>query len=92
MLIVTLGDEGILTWTKAADPFHQPSFVVRAVDTIGAGDACLGGILAGLSLGCDPREAVRWGAACGAMATTRSGLLAALPTRDQLEVFLTAHA
>ena len=90
-LIITLGKEGMVAWTKSGDVFRQPAFSVQTIDTIGAGDACLGGILAALSLGLELKEAMRWGAACGAMATTRSGLLAALPTREQLEVLLSSQ-
>lgn len=40
---------------------HVPGFEVKAVDTVGAGDAFAGGVLYGLTNGMDPIKAARWG-------------------------------
>ena len=83
-----------------------PAFPVQAVDTTGAGDAFTGGCLyrfaeAGLDAQAmtalagnrDKRDALlRFGAACGALAVTRAGSFAAMPTRAAVEVFLEQHA
>ena len=74
-----------------------PTCEVRAVDTTAAGDAFIGGLLAELqrqrvdAAGFDafladaPRfdHAVRYAAACGAIAVTRYGSFAALPTHEE---------
>ena len=44
-----------------------------AVDTVGAGDAFVGGLAAALASRESLTSAVRWGAAAGALTTTVSG-------------------
>ncbi|KAB8141058.1 ribokinase [Chloroflexia bacterium SDU3-3] len=65
-----------------------PAFAVEAVDTVAAGDAFNGALAAALSLGMPLEEAARWGAAGGALATTRRGAQAAMPTRAELAALL----
>jgi ribokinase len=59
-------------------------FKVNPIDTVAAGDAFNGGLAVALSEGKDIAEAVRWGAAAGAIATTRKGALPAMPHREEL--------
>ena len=40
---------------------HVAGFEVKAIDTVGAGDAFAGGVLYGLTNGLDPIKAARWG-------------------------------
>ena len=82
-----------------------PTFPVQAVDTTAAGDAFVGGWLQSLvDLGVDPgnlaafldqparlAESLRQAAACGALATTRHGAFAAMPTRAEVEHMLRAE-
>jgi 1-phosphofructokinase len=56
---------------------------VTPVDPRGAGDAMTGALGAGLARGMTPAEAIRLGAAAGALNTTRRGL--ASGNRDQIE-------
>ena len=61
-----LSDEGGERWIPACAP--------RAVvDSTGAGDAFLGGFLAGEAMGLDPIDAARLGNACGAACVERLG-------------------
>ncbi|HEU5424955.1 MAG TPA: PfkB family carbohydrate kinase, partial [Nitrolancea sp.] len=69
-----------------------------AVDTTGAGDSFVAGLLTGLleaDLRLDPAtiaRAVRLGTACGALTTTRRGAIPALPNRAAVERLLaTSH-
>ncbi|NQX29517.1 sugar kinase [Microbacteriaceae bacterium VKM Ac-2854] len=55
------------------DAMRIPGFVVRAVDTNGAGDAHVGAFLAGLAAGLAPTVAARRANAAAALATTRPG-------------------
>jgi ribokinase len=87
IVVVTLGASGAGAWTQDERRF-QPAFAVDAVDTIGAGDAFLGGLCASLCEGTDLAQALRQAAACGAMAAARIGLLEALPTRAALADFI----
>lgn len=60
------------------------AFKVEPIDTVAAGDAFNGGLAVAISEGKSITEAVRWGAAAGAIATTRKGALPAMPYRKEL--------
>lgn len=68
--------------------FHVPAFPVKAVDTVGAGDAFNGGLAAALCEGLKLEEAVILASAIAALSTTQPGTQTAMPSRAELEVFL----
>jgi ribokinase len=86
-VIVTLGERGALL-TKASHAMHVPPFDVTPVDTTAAGDAFVGGFAVALAEGRILSEAVRWGNAAGALATTRMGAQPSLPVREAVEGLL----
>jgi ribokinase len=86
-IIVTLGDNGALLVT-GEKTFHIPTFKVEVVDTTAAGDAFIGGLTAALVNGKSLEEAVRYGNASGALATTKFGAQPSLPKRDEVEQLL----
>lgn len=61
--------------------------VVKAVDTVGAGDAFTGALCAKLAEGNKLMDAARFAACFAALAVTRKGACAAMPTREEAEVF-----
>jgi sulfofructose kinase len=69
-----------------------PVFSVRAIDTLGAGDAFHGGFALAIAEGKSEIEAMRIGAATAAIKCTRIGGSAGSPTRTELEAFLARHA
>ncbi len=84
---ITLGKLGAVLWHE--DQFvGQVSFAVDAVDTTAAGDAFVGAFAVALAEGRQPAEALRWGTAAGALATTHSGAQPSLPTREEIEFLL----
>ena len=83
-VIVTLGSNGALLVTDEIAT-HVPAFKVNVVDTTAAGDAFIGGLTAALLEGKPLEEAVRYGNASGALATTRFGAQPSLPTIDEVE-------
>lgn len=89
-VLVTLGAKGVFCATKDED-FFLPAFSVASIDTVAAGDAFNGAIATALATGKSLREAVVWGAAAGALATTKIGAQSALCDRATLEQFLTEH-
>lgn len=90
IVLVTLGAKGVFCATKD-DDFFLPAFSVEAIDTVAAGDAFNGAIATALATGKSLREAVVWGAAAGALATTKVGAQSSLCDRATLEKFLAEH-
>jgi len=85
--IVKLGAKGVFCATPE-ETFFVPAFPVQAVDTVAAGDAFNGGLVAALFEGHSIRQAVVWGAAAGAMAATKPGAQPSLPDRLTFNAFL----
>jgi len=97
-VLVTDGAAPIRWFTRTRQGI-APTFPVAAIDTTAAGDAFVGGWLQALverriTPGTLPdflestdqlAEALRHAAACGALATTRHGAFAAMPTRADLK-------
>ncbi len=86
-VILTLGDRGALL-AREGETERFPAFDVTPVDTTAAGDAFVGGFAVALAEGQSLAEAVRWGNAAGALATTKLGAQPSLPNRQALEKLL----
>jgi ribokinase len=86
-VIVTLGSNGALLVTEESVK-HIPTFNLNVVDTTAAGDAFIGGLAAALLKGKSLEEAVRYGNASGALATTKFGAQPSLPTAEDVENLL----
>ena len=65
-------------------------FPVTPLDTTGAGDAFCGEFAAALAGGAAHDDAVRFGAAAGALATTKHGAVPSLPRRAEIDRLLTS--
>ncbi|WP_418114690.1 aminoimidazole riboside kinase [Vibrio scophthalmi] len=89
LVIVTLGSQGALV-VFSGEQRVISGISVDVIDTTGAGDAFVCGVLAQLSQHSDwcntevIEKAVRWGNICGALATTQKGAMTALPTLQDL--------
>jgi fructokinase len=93
LLVVTCGACGCHYFTPEGAG-EIAGFPVQAVDTTGAGDGFVAGLLAGL-LDCGLQwnraqleTALRFGNAVGALTTTERGAIPALPTRAAVEMFM----
>jgi sulfofructose kinase len=90
-VIATLGPEGSLAWLDGRE-VRTPGFRVRAVDTTGAGDAFRGGFIAGW-LGAGPgtlaSTVLEYANAVAALNCLGFGAQAGLPTRREVEAFVT---
>jgi fructokinase len=79
LVVITRGARGGSVLSEEGK-FDYPAFAVRAVDTTGAGDAFMAGLLFGLLRKQPLKEAIRLAAVCGALATLKRGAIPALPT------------
>ena len=69
-----------------------PVFKIRAVDTLGAGDALHGGFALALAEGRTEDEALRFGAAVAGIKCSRLGGSAGTPTRAEVDAFLAENS
>ncbi len=83
--LITLGADGALL-CSADSVQHFPARVVKAIDTVGAGDTFVGGLVTGLAEGMTAADAVRLGQAAASIAVSRSGVQSAMPRRDEIFV------
>ena len=90
MVVYKMGAEGAITITPDTE-FETPVFRVTALKPTGAGDAFMGGLLAGLANGLPVPAAVRQGAAAAAIVVTRVGCAPAMPTQAEIDAFMKAH-
>jgi ribokinase len=86
-LIITLGEQGALIVTPEGRR-NIPAHLVKAVDTVAAGDAFVGAFAAGLAEGMSAGDAVQLGNAAAAISVTRHGAQPSLPTRKEVDEFL----
>ena len=87
-VIIKMGALGVAFATSDGTKEFVPAFKVNAIDTVAAGDAFNGGLAAALIEGLSLPEAVRWGAATGALSATKAGAQPSMPTRDEFNRFL----
>lgn len=88
-VVVTLGRDGVLLGTQEGME-HIAGYPVAAVDATGAGDAFTGALLAELVLGRSLPAATRFANAAAALSTLGYGAIAPLPSRADVERFLSA--
>jgi ribokinase len=86
-VIVKLGARGVFFRFGGAQGFVPP-FTVHSIDSVAAGDIFNGGLAVALARGDDPLQAVRFAAACGALATTKRGAAGSAPTMDEVNALL----
>ncbi len=94
LLVISRGREGCYFATKE-ERGYVPGYRVATVDTTGAGDGFVAGLLAGLleiGFRVGSREEItdvlRLANAVGALTVTKRGAIPALPTRDQVSKFI----
>lgn len=83
LVLVTQGKEGVIAWHEGSVK-HYPATPVQCVDTTGAGDAFVAGLLYGLAAGQDLTPVIALAQRCGALATTAKGAMTALPWQHDL--------
>ncbi len=82
-VVIKLGDQGAMSLVDS-DQYVQPAYPVDVVDSVGAGDAFVGGYLSALLSGFDPQRRLARGALAGALACTVLGDWEGAPTLTDL--------
>lgn len=84
LVCVTLGAAGARLMGSGREIAACPSPAVDAIDTVGAGDAFVGALVAEILRTDDPVAALEIACRAGALATTQVGAQASLPYREEL--------
>lgn len=99
LVIITLGKNGCYVYSASAES-RMPGFTIQAVDTTGAGDGFVAGLLSGLLSHLHPHEPFvvpdkatlehmcRFANAVGAMTSLKRGAIPGLPYRKEVEAFM----
>ena len=89
--IVKMGYQGVFGATRS-EQHYVPPMSVDAVDSVAAGDAFGAGLAVALCEGKGLYDALRYGAAAGALAVTRPGAQDAMPYTGEVEELLRREA
>ncbi len=89
-VIVTLGARGCCA-RERGEFFLQPAFQIEPVDTTAAGDTFCGVLVAALNQGAALPAALRNASAAAALASTRLGAQASIPTSEEVGNFLASN-
>lgn len=91
-VVVKLGTRGAYYARSSGESGYVDGFhVERVVDTVGAGDGFAAGVLSALREGRPMDQAVRRGCAVGAIQVMSRGDNDGLPTREELDAFMTGE-
>jgi sulfofructose kinase len=91
LVVVTCGEEGCWYVSDPQHgPKHQAAFPVEAVDTTGCGDVFHGAYASALRRGLPVSERIAFASAAAALKASKAGGIQAIPTRQQVEAFLSA--
>jgi ribokinase len=85
--IVSLGNDGLIVATASKQRKYE-AFPVRAVDTVGAGDALIAGLSVAIAEGGSVFDATDFANAVSALAVSRPGTWQAMPKRADVDSFL----
>lgn len=86
------GAQGVYVAERGGKAAWVPAFHVEAIDTVAAGDCFNGAFAVALLEGFDPWAAARFASAASAISVTRHGAQASMPSRAEVDRFLTQHA
>lgn len=90
-VIMTKGSEGAYWCSADGSVHHSPGRQVTVADTTGAGDTFNGALAVALAEKRPTEEAIAWAVAAGALSVTRFGAQSGMPTREQLDQWLSPN-
>lgn len=90
-VVLKRGSEGSYVAVAGGRAAWVAPFQVNAIDTVAAGDCFNGAFAVALLEGRDPWAAARFANAAAAICVTRKGAAASMPTRAEVDAFLTGR-
>ena len=87
-IIITLGENGACYVDATGHLHYVKGHKVKAIDTTAAGDSFIGGLLYGMAMGEDVKEAMKRAVIIGALTVTKLGAQSSLPTLKEVEDYL----
>lgn len=85
-IVVTLGEKGCM-WINSNIVKHYPAYMVKAIDTTGAGDSFNGALAVSIDNGGDMETSILYAMKVGAMTVTKEGAQTSLPLKEEVENF-----
>lgn len=89
-VVIKMGSHGAF-WHDGKNSAFVPSFEVNTIDTVAAGDCFNAGLALALSQNYPLADAVRYAAACGALATTVKGAADSAPSQHDVDGLLSSN-
>ncbi len=86
-VIITCGERGYRL-SAAGQRNTVPAYVVKAVDTVGAGDTFVGVLAARLANGASINESAQWANAAAALSVTQPGAQLSIPNLDAIQAMV----
>ena len=90
IVVYKMGEKGAITFSHGAE-IKTGIFRTATLKPTGAGDAFLGNLVASLARGSGLEQAVLHGSAAAAIVVSRVGCAPAMPSREELDRFITFH-
>jgi 5-dehydro-2-deoxygluconokinase len=87
-VVCKLGPRGAVGWERGGPPVTVPGFPITILNTLGAGDGFLSGLLKGWLSGAPLADALRLGNAVGGIVVTRHGCAPAMPRMAEVEALI----
>ncbi|MEM9950819.1 MAG: PfkB family carbohydrate kinase [Chloroflexota bacterium] len=97
LIMLTRGENGCTVYLRDSSEYSHKGYKVTSVDTTGAGDSFMAGIIVGVLEGLDDNRdfstidfesVLKLANASGALATTGRGAIPSLPTRAEVDAFI----
>lgn len=87
-VILTMGGKGLLYCNQSQQHFRLPAFNVSSVDSTAAGDTFVGVFAVKTAENSEIYAALHYASAAAALTVTRQGAQASIPTRQEIDAFI----
>ena len=91
IVVYKMGEKGAVTFADGQE-IHTGIWPVTALKPTGAGDSFMAGLVTGIALGQDLKQAILRGSACASITVSRPGCAPAMADTLTLQDFMAAHA